>query len=80
MDPGGLTGEVPGWLVVVGDAGEEPPVVQSFFASGLGVTPGLGEGGGTLGGGDVDPVFPNEKDHPSTVPAGGVRLPAPKLL
>lgn len=53
---------------------------QSLGPRGVGVVPGIGAGGPTLGGGTFAPVAPFANDQPSTVPGGGVRFPAPKLL
>jgi hypothetical protein len=78
-DGGGGGAAVVGTGVVGVDAGPVG-VPQSERFSGLGGSPAIGAGGSNPGGGVSTATRSSEKDQPSTVPGGGVRVPGPMLL
>jgi hypothetical protein len=65
--------------VVVAGTGGEVAAPQSDPFNGLGGSPSMGGGGAYPGGGVSLAVLLSANDHPSTVPGGGLRLPAPRL-
>lgn len=75
-----VVGVAVGFVLCVGVAG----LTVGFGVAGLGVAVGFGVAGlagGRIPGGDAAPGEPSsENDQPSTLPGGGVRVPAPSVL